>query len=265
VVRRSPEEWVEADERHEALITDEQFERVQTEMKRRSNGHGGHRRRPQKRSFLLRGIVHCSTGHNPLRMQGRSRKGEPTYYTCGYRTSYGDRAAEAVGHGKWQYVREDSLTTLIDSFFATRIFGADRLAYFRTQSSTMASEAQDRDDDKRTRITKQLSEVDQRIERQLAAIEAGVDPAVVGKRIRTLKAEREKAEVVLAQLKDSRRDSTSIDLNALPDLGKSLIAADPDIRRAVFDAFRLRVEIDRNSGQIRLKALVSSAFGEGRI
>jgi hypothetical protein len=166
-------------------------------------------------------------------------------------------------------VREDSLTTLIDSFFATRIFGADRLAYFRAQSSTMASEAQDRDDDKRTRITKQLSEVDQRIERQLAAIEAGVDPAVVGKRIRTLKTEREEAEVILAQLEDSRRDSTVIDpadtlavLDALPDLGKSLIAADPDIRRAVFDAFRLRVEIDRNSGQIRLKALVSSAFGE---
>jgi hypothetical protein len=133
----------------------------------------------------------------------------------------------------------------------------------------MASEAQDRDDDKRTRIAKQLSEVDQRIERQLAAIEAGVDPAVVGKRIRTLKTEREEAEVVLAQLENSRRDSTAIDpadtlaiLDALPDLGKSLIAADPDIRRAVFDAFRLRVEIDRNSGQIRLKALVSSAFGE---
>jgi DNA invertase Pin-like site-specific DNA recombinase len=228
VVRRSPEEWVEADERHEALVTDEQFERVQTEMKRRSNGHGGHRRRPQKRSFLLRGIVHCSSGHNPLRMQGRSRKGEPTYYTCGYRT-------------------------------------------FRAQSSTMASEAQDRDDDKRSRITKQLSEVDQRIERQLAAIEAGVDPAVVGKRIRTLKTEREEAEVVLAQLEGSRRDSTAIDpadtmavLDALRDLGKSLIAADPDIRRAVFDAFRLRVEIDRNSGQIRLKALVSSAFGEAK-
>ena len=166
-------------------------------------------------------------------------------------------------------MREDSLTRLIDSFFATRIFGAERLAYFRAQSSTMAGEAQDRDDDKRTRITKQLSEVDQRIERQLAAIEAGVDPAVVGKRIRTLKAEREEAEVVLAQLEDSRRDSTAIDpadtlavLDALPDLGKSLIAADPDIRRAVFDVFRLRVEIDRNSGQIRLKALVSSAFGE---
>ncbi|HEX3563697.1 MAG TPA: hypothetical protein VHU24_12740, partial [Solirubrobacterales bacterium] len=36
------------------------------------------------------------------------------------------------------------------------------------------------------------------------------------------------------------------------------------VRRAVFDAFRLQVEIDRNAGQIRLKALVSSAFGEAK-
>jgi hypothetical protein len=39
---------------------------------------------------------------------------------------------------------------------------------------------------------------------------------------------------------------------------------DPDVRWAIFDAFRLRVEIDRNDGQVRLKALVSSAFGEAR-
>jgi len=269
VVRRSPEEWVEADERHEALVTDDLFERVQTEMKHRSNGHGSRRRRPQQRPFLLRGIVHCATGHNPLRMQGRARKEEPTYYTCGYRTSYGDRAAEAVGHGKWQYVREDSLVRLIDSFFATRIFGADRLDHFRAQSSTLASDLQNRNGDKRKRIAKQLGEVDQRIERQLAAIEAGVDPMLVGKRIGALKTEREEAEVALAQLEDSRRDSTTANpddalavLGALPDFGKRLAAADPEVRRAVFDAFRLRVEIDRNAGQIRLKALVSSAFGE---
>jgi chromosome segregation ATPase len=144
-------------------------------------------------------------------MQGRSRKAEATYYTCGYRTSYGDRAAEAVGHGKWQYVREDSLTTLIDSFFATRIFGADRLAHFRTQSSTLASELHSSNDDQRTRIAKQVGEVDQRIERQLAAIEAGVDPVLVGERIRNLKAEREEAQAALAQLEASYRDSTAVD------------------------------------------------------
>ncbi len=269
VVRRERDEWVEADERHEALISDDQFERAQAEMQRRSTGQGGNRRRrPQQRSYELRGIVHCATGHNPLRMQGRARKGEPTYYTCGYRTSYGDRAAEAVGHGKWQYVREDSLTTLIDSFFASRIFGSERLAHFRKQSSTLTSELRNRDGDKRKRVARQLGEVDQRIERQLAAIEAGVDPLVVGKRIRILKTEREQAAAALAQLEGSRRDSSAVDvedacavLGALPDLGKRLAAADPELRRAVFEAFRLRVEIDRNAGQIRLKALVSSAFG----
>jgi hypothetical protein len=38
------------------------------------------------------------------------------------------------------------------------------------------------------------AEVDRRIDRQLAAIEAGVDPVVVGERIRALKLERAEAE-----------------------------------------------------------------------
>jgi site-specific DNA recombinase len=137
VTRRSRDEWIEAAEQHEPLITEEQFERVQAEMKRRSTGHGNRRRRPQQRFYLLRGIVHCATGHNPLRMQGRGRKGEPTYYTCGYRATYGDRAAEAVGHGKWQYVREDKLTHLIDSFFATRIFGSKALDHFQAKAQLL--------------------------------------------------------------------------------------------------------------------------------
>jgi len=49
----------------------------------------------------------------------------------GLRTSYGDRAAEAVDHGKWQYIREDHLVPVVDSFFATRIFGPKRLAHSR--------------------------------------------------------------------------------------------------------------------------------------
>jgi hypothetical protein len=69
--------------------------------------------------------VHCGTGHNPLRMQGKTRKSN-TYYACGYRINYGDKAAHVLGHGKWQYVREDRITDLIDRFFATQIFGPGR-------------------------------------------------------------------------------------------------------------------------------------------
>lgn len=213
--------------------------------------------RMKKRPYLLRGIVHCATGHNPLRMQGRGRKGEPTYYTCGYRTAYGDRAAEAVGHGKWQYVREDSLVPVVDSFFATRIFGPKRLAHFQAQSSALADELGRRESNKGKRVADQLGEIERRIERQLAAIEAGVDPVLVGERIRALKAEREDAQAVLAQLEGARRDSTAVDpedaaavLAPLPDLGKALAAAHPEQRRAVFDAFRLggRDRPQRRSG-----------------
>jgi site-specific DNA recombinase len=269
VVRRDPAEWVEAEERHEALISEEQFERAQNEMRQRSGGPVRRRRRPQKRPYLLRGIVHCSTGHNPLRMQGRGRKGEPTYYTCGYRTSYGDRAAEAVGHGKWQYVREDSLVPVIDGFFASRIFGPKRLAHFRAHGASLASELEHRGADEGKRLAAQLGEVDRKIERQLEAIEAGVDPVVVGERIRALKTEREETQAALAQLEDTHRDSAAVDpedaagiLDALPDLGTTLAHADPELRRAVFEAFRLSVEIDRNAHELRIKALVSSAFGE---
>jgi site-specific DNA recombinase len=271
LVRRSPEDWIEAEQRHEALVSEEDFERVQAEMKARSTGQGGNRRRyTQNRFYQLRGIVHCATGHNPLRMHGKHRKSS-TYYTCGYRLSYGDTAAEAAGHGKWQYVREDSLLTLIDAFLATRVFGADRLAHFRKQSSTLAAEQEGKDGAERERAGRQLGEVDQRIERQLGAIEAGVDPVVVGERIRELKAERQEVEAAIAQLDHAQRNGEGFDveeaaaiLDSLPDLAKPLAEADPELRRSVFEAFRLRVEIDRNAGLIRLKALVSSAFSQAK-
>jgi hypothetical protein len=53
-------------------------------------------------------------------------------------------------------------------------------------------------------------------------------------------------------------------LDSLPNLSEALAAADPELRRRVFEAFRLAVALDRNAGQIRVKALVSSAFTKSR-
>lgn len=44
-MRRSPENWIEVEQRHEALVSEEDLERVQTEMKARSGGQAGNRRR----------------------------------------------------------------------------------------------------------------------------------------------------------------------------------------------------------------------------
>jgi len=121
-VRRAEEDWVEAEHRHEAVISDEVFLRVQTELERHSKAEGSRRRSGRRRSYLLRGIVHCATGHNPLRMHGKECKGN-IYYACAYRVSYGDKAAEALGHGKWQYVREDA-----DLELRRRVYDAFQLA-----------------------------------------------------------------------------------------------------------------------------------------
>lgn len=93
LVRRDPDEWIEASDQHEALISQEQFDQVQAEMNQRRRSTASPLRRTTKRFYLLRGFIHCATGHNPLRMQGKSRKGN--YYACGYRIDYGDKAAEA--------------------------------------------------------------------------------------------------------------------------------------------------------------------------
>jgi len=73
----------------------------------------------------------------------------------------------------------------------------------------------------------------------------------VGERIRALKAERPEAEVAIAALEEDRRQRGAVDLeeacailDSLPNLGKALAAANPQLRRRVYEAFRLAVEID---------------------
>jgi site-specific DNA recombinase len=266
LVRRPEEEWVQADRRHPAIVTDEQFQKVQGHHAQRVSTEGSRRRSTQRRSYALRGIVHCATGHNPLRMHGKERKGI-TYYACCYRIAYGDTAAEALGHGKWQYMREDNLEPIIDKFFATDIFGPQRVRRFREQHAALTPALMDQDATQRKRLTATLANLDQRIERQVAAIESGVDPVLVGERIRSLKGERQQSETALAQLDLLQRERIGLDLDeacavldSLPDLSKPLAKADPELRRSVYEAFQFGIELDRNKPEIRLKALVSSAF-----
>jgi site-specific DNA recombinase len=269
LIRRPTDEWIEAERRHEALIPDEWFARTQANMATRRIAQSNPRKRPQRRFYLLRGSLLCATGHNPLRMQGKTVKGY-TYYACGYRSDYGDKAAEALGHGKWQYIREDRLTSLVDQFFATNIFGPSRLHHLRAQHASIATAIeQDKTIQQRARLTDQLADIDQRIGRQLAAIEAGIEPVLVGERIRALKAERHQAEAALSQLDLQQRQHAGIDLqhacailDGLPDLSKPLAKTDPELQRRIFEIFHLRVELDRNTPEVRMKALVSSAFSE---
>jgi hypothetical protein len=161
LIRRPTEEWIEAECRHPALIPDDWFARAQADMSSRRTKQSNPRRRSQQRFYLLRGIVRCATGHNALRMQGKTRKGN-IYYACGYRSAHGDKAAEALGHGKWQYIREDRLTDLIDRFFGTYVFGPNAVAHFRSRHTALAPALNDPSTGRRERLTRRLADLDQR-------------------------------------------------------------------------------------------------------
>lgn len=72
----------------------------------------------------------------------------------------------------------------------------------RTETATSASAS-----------PRQLADLDQRIQRQLAAIEAGIDAVLIGDRIRALKAEHHNVEAAIAELDDDRRQRTGLDLD----------------------------------------------------
>jgi site-specific DNA recombinase len=270
VVKRPEEEWIEAEVRHEAIISDETFERIAGELDKRRTTEGSRRRMAQRRDYPLRGILHCATGHNPLSMHGKDSRGT-TYYACSYRIAYGDEAAEAVGHGKWQYVREDLVIPEIDRFFANNIFGSDRIEQLCAQYDTVTRSLATEDTSEQDRLRKRVADVEHRIQMQLQAIEAGVEPSLVSARIEQLKQERLDLQRALAaserstvQQPQSGLDAGCEILDQLPILDDELANADPALRRKVFDVFQLAVEIDRNKPQLRLKALVSSAFrGKG--
>lgn len=147
------------------------------------------------------------------------------------------------------------------------MFGRNAATHLRAHHAALTPSIQDESAEQRGRMTAQLQGFDQRIERQLAAIESGVDPLLVGERIRALKAEREQVETALAALDIEQRQRGCLDLehacavlDSLPDLAKPLANADPELRREVYEAFQFAVELDRNKSEVRLKARLSSAF-----
>lgn len=78
LIRRPEEDRVQADCPHEALIPGDWFARTQADMARRRTHQSRQRRRPQQRFFLLRGVVHCATGHNACGCTARNARASPT-------------------------------------------------------------------------------------------------------------------------------------------------------------------------------------------
>lgn len=258
--QRAKEEWVITQDAHLPLVSDDLFAKSQARFQQ-----GRPRRQPANGNgrYLFAGMAHCATGHQPLSMQGKARKGHH-YYACSYAAGYGDNAAvEAHAGQKWIYLREDDLLPVVLKFFEQRIFGPMRLDKLEKQLRASTRERARDGKFTATRLRQQVADADRRIKAQVEALEAGVEPEVVTDRIAELKADKATYEAALAEIpveqEDAEADQLTQRLARIPDLGQQLRDAPREIQRQTFEAFDLKIAFDKAAGRIEVSATVTEA------
>jgi site-specific DNA recombinase len=262
---RAEEEWVVSEVEHLPLVSDELFARAQERF--RQNGHRTNGRRNGQAAYLLTGMVRCASGHQPLAMYGRKRK-QHTYLTCDYGRTYGKTAAEQIdGHGQCLSLREDALLPLVEKFFAQRIFGPMRLDKLERQLLAHLRSSQRGSDATRRRLRESIADLDERIGRQIEALERRIEPDLVAKRIAKLRTDKEQAEIELRALHPSDPSSETTEslreaLERMPDLSQALHDAPTQIKRQVFDAFGLQILYDKPNRRIEISATITQAIAE---
>jgi hypothetical protein len=106
------------------------------------------------------------------------------------------------------------------------------------------------------RLRDEVADLDHRIGKQIEALEQGVEPQLVSKRIEKLRRAKEAAEIELRALSPASADSgvsedPSALLARLSDLGDALRNAPTKLKRQVFEAFCLPITTTRRAGASR--------------
>jgi hypothetical protein len=113
------------------------------------------------------------------------------------------------------------------------------------------------------RIRQQVAALDRKIKAQIQALEKGIEPELVSERISELRGEKEALEEALSKIGAEREeaevDELSKQLARVPDLGKALREAPPELQRQVFQAFELQILYDKGDRKIEISATVSEA------
>jgi len=181
--------------------------------------------------------------------------------------SYGDSAAvEVHADQKWIYLREDALLPLVEQFFDQRIFGPMRLDKLARQLKAQGHEQKRSGKHLATRLRHQMAEADRKIKIQIQALEDGIEPEVVTARIAEVKADKEAAATDLAELAPDDKEAEEADLRdrlaRIPDLGRSLRDAAPDVKRQTFEAFGLQIQFDKAQRGIEISATIAEGVAE---
>ncbi|WP_435592795.1 recombinase family protein [Nocardia sp. bgisy118] len=200
-LRRSPNHRIIRSKKpaHPAIVSVETFTEAQLIRRRRASTGIGARgrlertRRPSPREYLLRGLLRCDACGR--KMQAEVVSGT-VYYRCRAKT-LAPASPVLAEHPPSVNLREDHLVAPIDRWLATLFHRTHR---DRTIASLLAAQDDNDHDTHRALLRRRIADADAKLERHLAAIEAGVDPQVLVAAMNTAHADRAAAQTELKNL-----------------------------------------------------------------
>ncbi len=218
----SETDWVwSTDQVHEPLVPLELFEKAR-QLRAAAGKRAAVVTPRRKNTYVLSSLVHC--GVCGRRMQGAWAHGR-AYYRCRFPSEYADVQNR---HPRSINVRESAILGGLDRWLAS-IFDPDRIDD-TCAALAAASEPDPAIDAREEANRKKLKDCDARLATYRAALEAGTDPALVGKWIAEVQAERAMAERALGQTSRGQRltkDEVRALVAALGDTVAALQQADP--------------------------------------
>lgn len=170
---------------HDAIVSVEEYQRVQEILAKRANGQYSQRLHPTRRPYAFRGVLFC--GYCERRMQGNWNNRQ-AYYRCRFPAQYA--LVNELDHPKVVYLREAEILGEVDGWLATA-FGPDSLE--RT-IAVMAEQVIDPDEVALIDLRKRLSKCDRKLSQYRSALDAGGDPIEISSWINETKSERARLE-----------------------------------------------------------------------
>ena len=157
-----------------------------------------------------------------------------------------DYPAPTPDHPNSLAIRDDRILPVLDEWLVG-MFSPDRLP--RLAAEVVAADAASVADPRISAARRQAAEARRRIDRHPAALEAGLEPAIVAGRARRAQAELAAAEAVLASA-PAATEPLSIDdvvevLEAVRAWPELLETADAELRRGVYKSLRISLRYRR--------------------
>ncbi|GAA2405957.1 recombinase family protein [Actinomadura vinacea] len=236
---------------HPVIIEKDVFDRIEGKLAtRRCQAGGTKARHHTKHTYALRGVMYC--GLCDRKMQAHTYKGY-VYFRCRYPEEYA--LANKVEHPRNLFVRENQVTAIVDPWLA-KVLAPHRIK--QTIEDLHGSQGQPHNS-AAMRARAQIADLEIKLGRHRAALEAGANPVTVTSWMAETEAKLAAAQAELRASQTERRRILTVEeieklVTGLGDLVRTLKDADAAARQGVYQSLGIRLVYDPQKREIRVEA-----------